>query len=129
MRLVLDTNIFISSFFWNGNPRKIMKRILSGKDKLIVCNEILFEISSVLARPKFNVSENLITFYINSIEEIAYHAVIKGNLQICRDSDDDKILECALLSDADYIIEANKVAKNYVSHFPTLLPSFLLRFS
>jgi hypothetical protein len=38
MKLVLDTNIFISSFFWGGNPRKIMERIIDGKDALYVAD-------------------------------------------------------------------------------------------
>jgi len=54
MKLVLDTNIYISSFFWGGNPRKIMERIISGKDSLFVSKEILAEVFSVMVRPKFN---------------------------------------------------------------------------
>ena len=105
MKIVADTNIFISSFFWGGNPRKIMKRIIDGKDKLFVCREILKETASVMARPKFNVSEEYITRFIHSIEEVADSITLTGIVQqICRDSKDDKILECALLANADYII-------------------------
>ena len=105
MKIVLDTNIFISSFFWGGNPRKIMERIIDGKDKLFVCKEILQEITSVMTRPKFNVSNEYITRFISSIEDIANHIVLSGIVQqVCRDSEDDKILECALLANADYII-------------------------
>jgi len=105
MRIVLDANIFISSFFWGGNPRKIMERIIDGKDKLFVCKEILQETASVMARPKFNVSDEYIIRFIHSIEEIANHVTLTGIVQqVCRDSKDDKILECALLANADYII-------------------------
>jgi putative PIN family toxin of toxin-antitoxin system len=105
MKIVLDTNVFISSFFWGGNPRKIMERIIAGKDKLFICEEIIQETALVLSRPKFNVSNEYITRYIRSIEELAYHIALTGIVQnICRDSDDDKILECALLANADYII-------------------------
>jgi len=41
MKLVLDSNIYISSFFWGGNPRKIMTRIIDGKDSLFVSDEIV----------------------------------------------------------------------------------------
>ena len=105
MKIVADTNIFISSFFWGGTPRKVMERIIDGKDKLFVCKEILQEAASVMARPKFNVSREYIIRFINSIEEIANYVTITGIVkQICRDSEDDKILECALLANADYII-------------------------
>ena len=105
MRIVLDTNIFISSFFWGGNPRKIMERVIDGKDELFICKEILQEIASVMARPKFNVSNEYIIRFIHSIEDIANHIILSGIVQkVCRDSEDDKILECALLANADYII-------------------------
>jgi tryptophan 2,3-dioxygenase len=35
MRLVLDTNIFISAFYWGGNSQKVVERIIAGLDKLI----------------------------------------------------------------------------------------------
>lgn len=105
MRLVLDTNIFISSFFWGGNPRKIMVEIINGKDTLFIAKEILQEVSSVMARPKFNVSEEYIAKFIYAIEEIANYVTLSGTMQsVCRDSKDDKILECALLANADYLI-------------------------
>ena len=58
-----------------------------------------------MTRPKFNVSNEYITRFISSIEDIANHIVLSGIVQqVCRDSEDDKILECALLANADYII-------------------------
>jgi len=105
MKIVLDVNIFVSSFFWGGNPRKIMERIIDGKDALFTCKEIIQETASVMLRPKFNVSNEYITHFIRSIEELANCITLVGSIQnICRDNEDDKILECALLANADYII-------------------------
>ena len=108
MKLVLDTNIFISSFFWGGNPRKIMTRIIDGKDQLYISDEILHEVFWVLSRPKFNVSHRQRVHFVNSIEEIAYRVTTSGIIQgVCRDSDDDKILECAFLGNVDFIISGD----------------------
>ena len=108
MRLVLDTNIFISSFFWGGNPRKILTRIIEGQDTLFVSNEILQEVFLVMSRPKFNVSRHQIIRFIDSIEEISCHITSSGTIQgVCRDSNDDKILECAVLGNVDYIISGD----------------------
>ena len=105
MKIVLDINIFVSSFFWGGNPRKIIERVIDGKDTLFTCKEILEETAVVLARPKFKVSIEYITHLIHSIEELANCISVTGAIQnVCRDTDDDKILECALLANADYII-------------------------
>ena len=108
MKLVLGTNLFISSFFWGGNPRKIMTRIIDGKDTLYVSDEILYEVFSVMKRPKFNINHRQIIHFINSIKEIAHRVVILGMVKnVCRDSDDDKILECAVLANVDFIISGD----------------------
>ena len=108
MKLVLDTNIYISSFFWGGNPRRVMTRIIDGKDALYVSDEILYEVFSVMKRPKFNVNHRQIIHFINSIKDIAYRVPILGTVQnVCRDSDDDKILECAVLGNVDFIISGD----------------------
>ncbi|MDR0438318.1 MAG: putative toxin-antitoxin system toxin component, PIN family [Bacteroidales bacterium] len=108
MKLVLDTNVFISSFFWGGNPRKVMMRIIDGKDTLFVSDEILQEVFSVMARPKFGVNHRQVTHFIDSIEEVAYGVNLMGMIQgVCRDSDDDKILECAVLGKVDFIISGD----------------------
>ena len=67
MRVVLDTNVFISAFFWGGNPRKLMTRIIDGKDHLFISEEILQEVFSVMSRPKFNVPHHQVAHFINSI--------------------------------------------------------------
>jgi len=108
MKLVLDTNVFISSFFWGGNPRKVMMRIVDGKDMLFVSNEILQEVFSVMARPKFGIDHRQVTHFIDSIEEISYRVNLLGLVQgVCRDSDDDKILECGVLGKVDFIISGD----------------------
>jgi putative PIN family toxin of toxin-antitoxin system len=108
MKLVLDTNIFISSFFWGGNPRKIMTRIIEGKDTLYVSDQMLQEVFFVMARPKFGVNDFQRIRFINSITEIAHRVTALGIIQgVCRDSDDDKILECAVLGNVDFIISGD----------------------
>ena len=52
MKVVLDTNIFVSSFYWAENPRKIFDRITNGLDELYITDEILEEITSVMIRKK-----------------------------------------------------------------------------
>jgi putative PIN family toxin of toxin-antitoxin system len=105
MKLVLDTNIFISAFYWGGKPRQILERIISGADDLYITREILTEISRVLSSPKFKTSSEASEYFISVIEEIAHKVSSKIKVQnVCRDKADDKILECALAAQTDYII-------------------------
>jgi hypothetical protein len=49
-----------------------------------------------MARPKFNINHHQIVRFLYSIEEIAYLVASSGTIiGVCRDSYDDKILECA----------------------------------
>ncbi|MDR0680816.1 MAG: putative toxin-antitoxin system toxin component, PIN family [Dysgonamonadaceae bacterium] len=105
MKLVLDTNIFISAFFWGGNPRKIVERINGSIDLLYITNEIFDEITQVLARSKFNVDKTNIARLINAIKEMSVCITVEGVIKgVCRDSKDDIILECGWCCGADYVI-------------------------
>jgi putative PIN family toxin of toxin-antitoxin system len=105
MKLVLDTNVFISAFFWGGNPRKIMTRIIEGKDYLFSSDAIIGEVAKVMSRPKFGASPQIVLQFTESIRNLAVMVPLMGIVNgVCRDKDDDKILECAILCQADYII-------------------------
>jgi putative PIN family toxin of toxin-antitoxin system len=105
VNLVLDTNIYISAFFWKGNPRKIVERVNSGLDALYITDGILNEIAQVLARPKFNVDKSGIARLINAITEVSICVAINGVINgVCSDNKDDMILECGWRCAADYII-------------------------
>jgi putative PIN family toxin of toxin-antitoxin system len=43
MRIVLDTNVFMSGIFWSGNPGKILDAWGAEKIKLVFSKEILAE--------------------------------------------------------------------------------------
>jgi putative PIN family toxin of toxin-antitoxin system len=105
MKLVLDANVFISAFYWGGNPQGIIDRIIEGIDELYISNEILNEVTAVMARPKFKSSPETIEKYIRAIEKIGKKVAISGSVKgICRDKDDDDKIECGIHSGADYII-------------------------
>ena len=105
IKLVLDTNIYISAFYWGGNPQKIMNQIAEGLYELYISNEILNEIADVMALPKFKTDPELIERYIRTIEKIGKKVFITGNVKgICRDKDDDDKIECGILCGADYLL-------------------------
>jgi len=108
MKLVLDANIFISSFFWGGNPRSVLKRIIAGTDELFITKEILDEIELVMGRPKFHADKEKIEYFINSIEEIGNKIVPKRQIKNgSRDKTDNKYLECGITADVDYVISGD----------------------
>ena len=108
MKIVLDANIFISSFFWGGNPKIIVERIVSGIDELFVTKEILDEIENVIRRPKFHADNDKVNYFINSIEEIGNKITPQKLVKTgSRDKTDDKYIECGITANVDYIISGD----------------------
>jgi putative PIN family toxin of toxin-antitoxin system len=105
MKVVLDSNIFVSSFFWKGNPRKVFDRVTNGLDELYITDEILQEIAAVMSRKKFDAKTNEIEDYVGIIESYSIKLFPQNKAEeISRDIDDNKILECGFEGNVDFII-------------------------
>jgi len=105
MKIVIGSNIFVSSFFWGGHPREVFERVINGLDELFITDEIKKEIFSVMSSSKFAVKISEIEDYIKIIEKYSINIELKDTPKsISRDKDDDKILQCALDGNADFII-------------------------
>ena len=107
MKIVIDTNIVISGIFFGGLPRKILEAAADGKIQAIASNEILEEYEKVfetmVKKKNGNLNKNILYPFISRI--LLVDPKIKTDL--CRDKDDNKFLDCAIESDADYIISGD----------------------
>lgn len=108
IKAVLDTNVFISALFWKGAPYKIMQKGLSGQ--FIICSsvDILEEIKNkLLGKFEFPADDT-----VNFIEIITINSQIiepKIKLNVVKDDfSDNKILECAIAGNADYVVSGDK---------------------
>ena len=117
MKVVLDSNIFVSSFFWAGNPRKVFDRVTNGFDELYITDEILNEIASVMLCKKFEVNEDAIEEYIKIIDSYSTKLSSKNILDgVSRDKDDNKVLQCGVDGNVGFIITGDNdllVIKEY----------------
>jgi len=108
MKIVLDANIFISSYFWGGKPRLVLERAITKLDELFISEEILEEISDVIGRPKFHTDNDQVQYYIKSIENIGTMVRVKKKINNgSRDTSDNKYIECGLAGNVDYIISGD----------------------
>jgi putative PIN family toxin of toxin-antitoxin system len=117
VRIVLDTNIFISAFFWGGNPRVVLERCIEGIDELICSREILRELNTVMLRPKFGLEEAQVDYFLKAIEEIARIVAVPDTIKkLCRDSNDDHVIACAVMGNASCLKSGDEdllVMKHY----------------
>ena len=61
MRVVIDTNVFVSSFF-GGTPRQLIEHWFSGRLTLCVSKPVLKEYFDVLGRFQFDNNSLLLKF-------------------------------------------------------------------
>ncbi len=107
IRVVVDTNIFVSSFF-GGNPRKVIDRWQSGSIFICLSPEIVDEYVAVLKR--LGVDEKQLKELLALFSK--GHQVIftseTPRLQVVeKDPSDNKFIECAVALEADYIISGD----------------------
>ena len=109
MRVVLDTNVFISGIFFSGPPSQILKAWAGQKFNLVLSQQILDEYKRVSEQlsSKFSSVDiapiiELIIIHGLFIDTHAY------NLQVCEDPDDNKFIECAVASNCEIIISGDK---------------------
>lgn len=113
MRVVLDTNVFVSAAIQSGASHRIVQYLVQeNSDELIICDEILSEIRDVLVtRPRLRkwISLDDAKRYIEMLQ-LQFNFVTNPAdiIPLSRDSDDDYILALAQRERADYVISGDK---------------------
>ena len=108
MRVVLDTNVFVSSFF-GGNPRKIIDLWKTGGIEICLSEEILEEYLRVLGRLQVSAPALAELLHLFKIGDNIVFAETPEKLEIVpEDSTDDKFIECALSAGAELIVSGDQ---------------------
>ncbi len=107
-RVVLDSNVVISAFLFGGSPRRVIESLLDGRSLGFVTSEILDEIRDVLRRPKFGLVPGQALAVAEEFRALC-EVVIPGDIvHVVRDDpDDNRILECALAAEAQFIVSGD----------------------
>jgi putative PIN family toxin of toxin-antitoxin system len=103
MRVVADTNIYISALNFGGPPGEIVNLALDGVIELYISELILKEIEGVLLR-KFGWSESRMRSAVSVIRRLTRLVAPSETVRAILDDDpDNRILECALEAAASAI--------------------------
>ena len=104
MRVVFDTNIFISALVIpGGNAEEAYLHAIRGTFELFTSVPILVETANKL-KIKFEWSDEKVGQFLESIRKTAIILQTQPHLHILKDEPDNRILECALLANADLIV-------------------------
>jgi putative PIN family toxin of toxin-antitoxin system len=109
MKIILDTNVFISGIFFSGPPSQILKAWQNSRLQIVLSQEILNEYQRV--------AESLVAKFptidiLPIIELMTIHGQlidVEGfDVSVCDDPDDNNFMECAIASNSKIIISGDK---------------------
>jgi putative PIN family toxin of toxin-antitoxin system len=108
MRVVFDTNIFVSALvFPGGRAESAIHRIMDGQDVLLLSPAILDEVLRVLAE-KFARDREELSRVAVLLGDIAEVVRPKRSIHVLADEPDNRILECAVAGRADRVVTGDK---------------------
>jgi hypothetical protein len=113
IRVVIDTNVFVSSFF-GGNPKKVIDLWRSEEIMLCISNDILDEYIDVLQRVGLkdeNEIEELLSLFAKGFNILFTTKTPKINA-VKDDPHEDKFIECAVALKAEAIITGDRALKS-----------------
>ena len=108
MKVVVDTNVMISGVFFGGAPRMVLNAIIDEKITACATLEIVDEyqeiVEEMIARKQGHLNKTILDPLIQKLRLVEQ----QSNVQVCRDPDDDKFLNCAKDSGSVYIVSGDK---------------------
>jgi len=111
--VLLDTNVWVSALINpNGFPARLRKAWAERRFLVVASEFLLQEIAEVLVRPrvrdKYGITDDEVATLIRLLRARAICVTPDGSLHVCRDADDNLILETALLGGAQYIVSRDE---------------------
>jgi len=108
MRVVFDTNIFISALVIPQSlAAKAMLRIIEGEDILVISKDIINEVLSVLSS-KFSRDKEALSHVAVMLSELGELVKPIKTIKVFEDDPDNRILECAIHGKADVLVTGDK---------------------
>lgn len=108
MNVVFDTNVFVSAFTRpEGRASLALEPITAEWDRLFISQPIIEELLRVLV-DKFHWNQTNLRLVTRWIDENTQFITPTETLHILSDEPDNRILECAIASDADLIVTGDR---------------------
>lgn len=104
-RAVLDTNVLVSAFVFGGRCRAVLRETI-GKDRrvqLLVSDSLMGEFARVLS-VKFGWLDARIAGALREVLEVSEVVATTKRISVVDDESDNRVLECAVDGEADFII-------------------------
>lgn len=108
MKVVFDTNVFVSALMFPGSrAEEALTRVIEGTDRLLLSRPILDELLGVLAR-KFSRDREELARVAVWLTELAEWVRPAHRLSLAVEEADNRILECAWAGRAEVIVTGDR---------------------
>lgn len=108
MRALFDTNIYVSAFTVpGGRAEAALLKAVEGEAQLVISKPIIHELLDVLARKFGRDAEELARIAV-FLAELAEVAQPRREIEVVKDDEDNRILECAIAGRADVIVTGDQ---------------------
>lgn len=111
-RWVVDTNVLVSAFLWQGTPGRVLELAGEQDVQLFTSRPLLDELAATLAKKKLaryvaatGLSPEQMLASYRRLTTLVYARQLE--VQVSRDADDDAVLACALAARADLIVSGD----------------------
>ncbi len=105
---MFDTNILFSGLGWKGAPYRCLELARDGTIDALTSREILDELAEKL-QDKLSFPPDQVTDTIADLLSFLQLVSVTNHLQVVADDpDDDKVIECAVVGKADYIVTGDR---------------------
>jgi putative PIN family toxin of toxin-antitoxin system len=108
MRIVADTNVIVSALVFGGVPRQVLELAEAGQCEVYYSEAIQGEVRRVLAE-KFGWDAITLQGVLPVLWSMGELVVPRTRVRaVANDPDDDRIIECALAANADFIVSGDR---------------------
>ena len=104
LKIVLDTNIIISSLGRNSPYKIIINKLLEDKYDLFVSTEILLEYEEKIAQLHNAAVAHTFLDFLSILPNVHQSTIYYRFLLITQDADDDKFADCAIAQGVHYLV-------------------------
>ncbi|HQE94020.1 MAG TPA: putative toxin-antitoxin system toxin component, PIN family [Anaerolineae bacterium] len=106
---VIDTNVWVSAFLNpEGYPARLIRAGKDGAFLIVSALPLLDELQEVLRRPRIRKIRQItdwdIDRFVEGVAAVVQLVPVPGELNLCRDPDDNLVLETALQGKVHYVV-------------------------
>lgn len=126
LRVVFDSNVYISALLFDGPPRQVLELAMQHQVELIASDALVNETAGKL-RDKFSWPEHRIQQFVRATSHLAELHKPKKRISAVSDEADNRVLECAVAGEANLIISGDKhlLGLKVYENIPIQKPKYL----